>query len=643
MQTNYKGNSEDIIKYNFFLNNVLMFSVLIGVYRNVIGIVFGILLIIVLYYIERNIKLISKLFEVECFSFFLWVVMNEKFFFFENVHSRYIFILLTGIIIWKNPHYMLDEDSLIKKVCMDFWVDLGITICSFGPQIAFFYREYGFICGSALGVLFLKWSNMLCKILVSIFNLWRSKNMKRNSVKQLFRTFVINIGIILFLGFIMSIIYYPGIITSDCAGIYEFALNLNDPSHRTDIHSFAFTLIIALIVKIFHNYYAITLFMVIVFALCWAFCMVILNEYGMPLKATIALTLFWLSFPGNLYYLICSWKDMLFTSMLLLTSTLIMRFLKKENDIKKWPVVLMMLSTFSVATFRSNGQVVLIVMLLIVGLLFLIKRDVRYKRMLIAFGLAGFMLLIFKGPIFSILHVQKSPESLATLPFIDGIWENIYQDNEVGETVIKFIEEIMPVDDFRDAYDNRYTNYYAFPNGYQDISLRGAKDAYLLCLRDHPLTTLSARIKKTYNIWFVNPDKRFPSEWIFINHIAESDIIEGENWQFPECFQIFRELFSEIFTGSYIIGFIQQILCRSGSCLVICFILLQYLKRIEKREMFLAILPGIINLVGLAIGCCFNDYRYTYPMFVLTVPFVAACLYLDRNNQTEEECACIEK
>lgn len=48
------------------------------------------------------------------------------------------------------------------------------------------------------------------------------------------------------------------------------------------------------------------------------------------------------------------------------------------------------------------------------------------------------------------------------------------------------------------------------------------------------------------------------------------------------------------------------------------------------------VLPGMINLFGLAVGCCFNDYRYTYPMFALTIPFLAVCIYLDgkyKNNK----------
>lgn len=624
----------NVPKLGTYINSILIFSFIVLLYRDVKCIPFIVLLVgsIILKVRSKDNNSISA---YEYLFFYLWLIFNERFILFESDGSKYLFAILTIFILYHVVRRLgtCPGVSLLKISFTDNMIDLAIVTLIFGPRLFDVAKRSGVLLSFILFVLLAIWTEMFCRTIIDIMQVRAIKRCTYARKKVLIDNFLL----ILIIGLYMSIIYYPGVITSDCAGIYRSASDLQDISCRTDIHSFAFTVVIALMIKLFHDYYAITLFMVIAFGISWSFYMYVLSKCGMPYKTTLGLTLFWLSFPSNLYYLICSWKDILFTSSLLLTSALILFFLQCEGQKNKWSIGLLTISSFCTAAFRSNGQIIIIVMMVIMIILSIRSPDIRYRRMSMPFALAVSMVVIFKGPIFSILHAQRSPQSLATLPFVDGIWENIYQDNEVDEEVKRFIEdEIMPIEDFRDAYDSRYTNYYAFPKGYQAISLDNARHAYMLCLKDHPMTTLLARVKRTYNIWFVDPDKRFPSEWIFIDHIAETDILEGEDWQFPVRFKRSRDLFGKLFTGSYIIGYIQQVMARSGSCLVICFILWRHLKIINRKEIVLVVLPGMINLFGLAVGCCFNDYRYTYPMFALTIPFLAVCIYLDgkyKNNK----------
>lgn len=48
---------------------------------------------------------------------------------------------------------------------------------------------------------------------------------------------------------------------------------------------------------------------------------------------------------------------------------------------------------------------------------------------------------------------------------------------------------------------------------------------------------------------------------------------------------------------------------------------------IKRSKYLLIILPAFANMAGLFLGCCFSDSRYFYPMFLLTVPYLAV-LYL---------------
>ncbi|WP_251491729.1 hypothetical protein [Otoolea muris] len=52
---------------------------------------------------------------------------------------------------------------------------------------------------------------------------------------------------------------------------------------------------------------------------------------------------------------------------------------------------------------------------------------------------------------------------------------------------------------------------------------------------------------------------------------------------------------------------------------------------IKRSKYLLIILPAFANMAGLFLGCCFSDSRYFYPMFLLTVPYLAV-LYLVFSN-----------
>lgn len=122
------------------------------------------------------------------------------------------------------------------------------------------------------------------------------------------------------------------------------------------------------------------------------------------------------------------------------------------------------LSLFGMATLRSNGQVVLIgVVVLYLGLF--MKRKIG-KKLLMSVLCAMAALIIFKGPVFKFMQVSPTPVGYVSLPFLDGVWESSYKGNELSKETIKTIEEILPLEDFNEAYREAYVNYSAFPNGY---------------------------------------------------------------------------------------------------------------------------------------------------------------------------------
>ena len=229
--------------------------------------------------------------------------------------------------------------------------------------------------------------------------------------------------------------------------------------------------------------------------------------------------------------------------------------------------------------------------------------------------------IIIKVPLYHILNVKPAPEKLTAQPFVDGIWENSYQGNYLPSDIIEFIEEdMMPINEFNAAYEERYTNL----RGTEDIELSRAVNAYWWCLKNHPYTTILARMKRTYNLWSV-----FPNDSYYLNtgYIWKLDDYTWQNtkydWKYISVFQPFRTIFEKLYDNSYFIGELAFIISRGGWSIVICMISLLYAYRNKKMKWILVLLPAMANTVALLFGCCYQDYRYMYPMFINTYLFIA--------------------
>lgn len=514
-----------------------------------------------------------------------------------------------------------------------------MVFCFFGFQIRNVASPNRPLANLLLGSLFYWWCGVFCRAVIWLAETAAGKKrlfLRGDSGPDTDKTgkavWGILFGTVCAVGLAMSVMYYPGIISPDSMFNYRCAMEFADVSVRTDIHSFGYVLLSRLLLFIHPGYYTLTISMALGFAAVWASYWTYLYKKGLRFWVVFLITVIWLSIPDNAYLLICTWKDIPFAVSMLLLSFMMTRYCLEEDFCGRLRNLFTFgLSLFGVSVFRSNGQVVLlsVVAALLIG--WLLKKV--NKRMMLASLCALSSLFLFKGPFFSLLQVQKTPPGLAALPFVDGIWENLYRGNEVSEEVVKFVEEeIMPVDDFTASYREHYMNIYVFPKGYSPINFDKAKNAYLWCLKHYPYTTLLARLKRTYNIWSVFSSGAYPVSINYCSKISDySYINEAYSWKFIDRFEWFREKFAFMFREDYLIGAVQFFVSRCGWNFVLWGISAVVLMLIKRSKYLLIILPAFANMAGLFLGCCFSDSRYFYPMFLLTVPYLAV-LYLVFSN-----------
>ena len=147
-----------------------------------------------------------------------------------------------------------------------------------------------------------------------------------------------------------------------------------------------------------------------------------------------------------------------------------------------------------------------------------------------------------------------------------------------------------------------------------DLKFDKAKRAYLWCLKRYPITTIWARFNRTYNLWGVIPDVQIPvaHNFVFKNHHSDEYAFD-----YIERFLPQRELVLAGYVDNQPIGSLCFVMNRSGVWLLLWLILLWSVK--GNRKYYLISFPSFVNTATLMIGCCYQDYRYSYPAVICSV------------------------
>jgi len=202
------------------------------------------------------------------------------------------------------------------------------------------------------------------------------------------------------------------------------------------------------------------------------------------------------------------------------------------------------------------------------------------------------------------------------------VWECSHKGNELSPETIAIIEEILPLEEFNEAYSEAHVNFSAFSNGYIGLNTKVLFKAYLECARKYPVDIIIARMRKTYSIWAVFPHEKYILDTNYEQVIRDFTDIGGEEWHYIDKFEPMRHLFKALYIYPNELSKVYFSLASCGVCIVI-WLLLLYVSIIENNKKIMCVVyPIAVNTVALFIGCCFQDCCYTYPMVALTIPFV---------------------
>ena len=603
---------------------------------NIITMIIGEVVIIYLtQYIVKEKQRGEKIINLITYGFvFAMIPLCCDSFFLPNDISNLLYVLMTVLMLVFDRSCDTDT-SLFKR---QWWEYIFITVFTFIFWAETIFQNYlmaSIMPTISLLILLWIWSQKFYDFLVLFIDV--VVNIHKNRIMQLKkyseRRIWLTVFLIMFIiGLFMSIVHHPGVIVPDMMSQWIESHGLGHLENRRDYMSFAYTCFFAIFTHFTDDFYPITFVCVTFYAAMWAFMMSFLCKRGLSFRGVICTTFFWVLIPINLVFISAAWKDIPYSLCVMGLGTILCKvWLDTEST---WLDNIWLILTFiGTALLRSSGIIVSVFSMIV--FLWLMHKEKKLSKGHITAGLMLISLvLIIKGPLYSSIGVDRGPEGFSALPFLDAVWENVYSQNSLPQNVEEYLTNIMPIDEFQNGYIEAYTNAWAIPGGYGNLDFGASVKAFLSCLKEYPGTTILARLKRTYNLWAFFPDTRF-----LVNNNYNLSIeyfSEPYGWSYPVAFTKIREWLLGAVAGRTLWEQFCLIINRAGISLVLFLGLLHNLIKTHRKSAVLIILPALLNHVTLLIGCCYPDYRYSYPFIISMIPFTLYVLTENGMNRDEQ-------
>ena len=417
--------------------------------------------------------------------------------------------------------------------------------------------------------------------------------------------------------------YYPGVMTYDaliqmCQATGGFPYS----NHHPWLHTIFIKGIYELGLLLFHNsnkaYALYSVFSISILSLALAVAVSYLRKMGLRTWLMVLVIFLYLASPINQMYSITMWKDIPFSSCLLLFIVLLCNmcggYLEQADNNFLW--MLFIPCSFFVCFLRSNGLYVFLGMIP-----FIIWRF--WKERKYAIGAISIVLLlgiIYKGPIFSYYEVEE-PDTIESLSIpAQQIAAVFYYDGTITQKQIMLLNNIVDTSLLAQAYATspgcsddvkdlvRSTNNQVYITTHKMEFIRLYMDLFMANKR----IFVTAFVKETYGYWY--HQVIFPSSpWA--TYIEQNGLGISRDSKVSDSV---RKCFADYLSMSQ--QFLDQY-CSVGLFVYVFFA--SFIIALEKRSKYLlAYLPvfGIWCTLLMATPV-YADIRYAYALYI-ALPFL---------------------
>jgi hypothetical protein len=426
------------------------------------------------------------------------------------------------------------------------------------------------------------------------------------------------------------IAFFPGAMTADSIFQWEQA----HTGKFNDWHPVMYTFFIMMVTAIWDSPAAIGIAQIIIISVVIGYCLFELEKAGAPKWAVWTVSILFAVSPVNGIYSITVWKDILYSTFILLFTTLICKLIMTNgNWLKRFPsFIFFTITALGVVFFRHNGFVVCLVSLMI---LFAVFRHL-WKQWLLVISLVVAIHYAVTGPLFTYLNVTPSdPNEALSIP-TQQIARVIAYNGEMTEQQAEYINKIMSLDLWKKFYNPYVTDPIKFSGHYNKKAIfPDHLSTYLrtwwkICLQN-PRLVIEAMIKQTSLVWQMNePTDGYTSMFV-------TNVFYGNK------FGLKNEVISQPITnivGTYLkwsetTG--KPFLWRPAVYMffIILFTFISFLR--NDRKAWLLPIAVLLNAGTVFIALPAQDFRYLYSnSLVFFIAFLFAFIsYRETPGQTE--------
>lgn len=411
--------------------------------------------------------------------------------------------------------------------------------------------------------------------------------------------------------------FYPGIYTTD--GLNQWKQVENGVIlHNHPFFSTFFWLVLS---KIWKNPTVLLVFQMILLSTIWTFICYKFRKNNNIFVRQIIYTAVICFIPIIFSYAIVTWKDIIYSYMLLLLSIMIYIGIKNQFKYSYFELFIISLSLVMIGSYRYNGIIVVGLMIIVFFIAF-IKSKVGLKKMLFAFLM---FVLIYCG--------CKIPEKIMHTEFDNSSGNDILMfklasfvvdDKIENEEDLKIINEIYPIEKIKENYNPYLINSLAFSKDYNrnnyEKNSKKIMEIFLKTSIKHPLTLIKSYLKSDNLLIGLS----YRDGYVYIFPFSHWE--GGYNGNFDQNIQPVLKngynFYLSLINASTKARILNLFYLPAYPLYLSIIGIIIYARKRKDKRYFLAILPMIYNTISLAPINVAQDLRYAYINYLTLLLFV---------------------
>lgn len=423
--------------------------------------------------------------------------------------------------------------------------------------------------------------------------------------------------------------YNPGISSTDTW--MTMITNAQNLRGMYDWHPAFYCMVLRAIEEVWNSPYAVILVQYAFWAYVVTELMLYLRKKGIKESVLTAVTLFTGLNAGNYIHINTIWKDIPYTLSLFWSLVIVAKLcIDSEEYRRKWYIYLeLVVALVGTYLYRKNGMVSFIVV--VVPLVLVLIKNIR---LLASIAVSVILIFTIKGPVYDYLEVEDPGRYGMYIGLGQDILGVYYAGGEVSESTLQMITVMTNYNNAEYSYDPAWSN--------QNYDLNvGAGDFihnYIDTFIRNPVIMTRAVMAREDALWDIYAGKDSTLECV--NYTGTMD--GNPEWNGQYAARKFVSLYPAASAASSYTAssqWISAIEWRSGLFTLLGMTAVVFLVIRKGRGKYLLITtPAIGHIMGLLLSTGWADFRYFWPVNLLSMAMILLVIVIAKKNDAEEVC-----